>query len=111
MKRLALLAATLTLAGCGTPIAVDGQTADGEQFTGTLTAEGREFGPLEIRNASGVVCTGTWQFDTDQRGSATLSCSDGRTGSAELSSLEVPGKMSGMLGGKLFRGTYERLPI
>jgi hypothetical protein len=111
MKRTILLAALLALGGCGTPIPFDGQTADGERFSGTLTAEGRERGPLEMRNADGVTCTGSWQLDTDLRGAAFLMCSDGRTGTAELSSLETPGKMRGMLGGRPFKGTYERSPF
>lgn len=101
----------LVLGGCGQSIPTGGQAFSGEEFTGTLTALGRESGPLEIRNAGGVACHGTWQLAPDSRGAAFMTCSDGRTGTAGLSLLSAPGTMTGMLGGKPFKGTVERSPF
>lgn len=98
----------LLLGACGTASSISGHTSDGEQFTGELTARGGNYGPLEIRNNGGVSCTGIWQLDQDHAGSMSVTCSDGRTGTTELSAGDSVGTMKGMLGGKPFAGTFER---
>lgn len=110
MKAWFLIGA-LTLGGCGSSIPMRGETADGEQFVGSLTTQGRTYGPIDMRNGSGVVCRGMWQLDSQNAGSASFTCADGRSGTAELSAVEVSGTMKGMLGGKPFTGIFERLPL
>jgi hypothetical protein len=86
--------------------------SDGEQFIGSLTARGRDYGPIDMRNSSGVECNGIWQLDSQSSGSASFTCTDGRTGTAELSVGDAAaGTMRGMLGGKPFAGTFERSPL
>ncbi len=110
MKAL-LFVGMLFLAGCGTAIPMGGETAEGEQFVGSLTGRGRDYGPIDMRNNSGVECNGLWQFDSQGSGSASFTCSDGRSGTAELSAVEASGTLKGMLGGKPFAGTFERSPL
>ena len=110
MKSL-LVVGLLLLAGCGSAVPMGGQTAEDEQFTGALTARGLGYGPAEMRTSAGVDCSGMWQLDSQNAGSATFTCSDGRTGSVELSSGDAAGTMKGMLGGKPFTGTFERSPL
>jgi len=102
------LPALLILGACGTTVPVNGSTSEGEQFTGELTARGLNYGPLEIRNTAGVSCRGIWQLDQDHAGSMSVTCSDGRTGTTELSAGDSLGTMKGMLGGKPFAGTFEK---
>ena len=66
---------------------------------------------MDMRNGGGVECSGTWQLDTQNSGSVTFACSDGRSGSAELLESGASGTMKGMLGGKPFAGTFERSPL
>lgn len=110
MKSLLSVALLLLVGGCGIATSMGGQTSDGEQFVGSLTGHGRDYGPLDMRNGSGVECNGIWQLDQQGTGSVSLSCSDGRTGTAELSAGETVGTMKGMLGGKPFAGTFQRSP-
>lgn len=110
LRNSASFAGFLFLCGCGTDIPIEGQTSDEERFSGALTTRGRDYGPLEMRNGDGISCDGTWQIDPDRRGATFLRCSDGRTGTAELSAEGSGGVMKGMLGGQRFRGTVERLP-
>lgn len=109
-RKWACFAGFLFLCGCGTDIPIAAQTSDGERFAGALTTRGRDYGPLEMRNEGGISCSGTWQVDADRRGATFLQCSDGRTGTAELSAEGSGGVMKGMLGGERFQGTVERLP-
>ena len=106
-----LLMGLLFLAGCGSDIPMGGETMEGERFVGSLATRGRDYGPLELRNGSGVECNGTWQLDSQRSGSATFTCSDGRSGTAELAAGETSGTMKGMLGGKPFAATFERSPL
>lgn len=111
MKSL-LFVGMLVLSGCGSAIPMGGEAADGEQFIGSLTARGRDYGPIDMRNSSGVECNGIWQLDSQSSGSASFTCTDGRTGTAELSVGDAgAGRMKGMLGGKPFAGTFERSPL
>ena len=106
-----LLMGMLFLAGCGSGISMGGETLEGERFVGSLTTRGRDYGPLDMRNSSGVECSGTWQLDAQRSGSATFTCSDGRSGTAELAAGEASGTVKGMLGGKPFAATFERSPL
>lgn len=111
MKAL-LIVGLLVLGGCGTAIPMGGETLEGERFAGALTARGRDYGPMDMRNSSGVDCNGIWHLDSQSSGSASFTCSDGRTGTAELSAADAAvGTMKGMLGGKPFAGTFERSPL
>lgn len=110
MKAL-LFVGMLLLSGCGSAVPMGGETAGGERFVGSLTARGLEYGPMDMRNDSGVECNGIWQLDAQSSGSATFTCSDGRSGSAELSAGDASGTMRGMLDGKPFSGTFERSPL
>lgn len=109
MRRLSCSLALLSLAACSGTVPVSGETADGERFTGTFSTrtDGRDGGTAELRSDKGVTCDGRWTLDQDRSGSTIVACDDGRTGTAELSTRETPGTMKGMLGGKLFKGTFE----
>lgn len=109
MKSL-LFVGMLLLSGCGSTIPMGGETAEGERFLGSLTTRGRDYGPMDMRNDSGVECSGTWLFDAQNSGSASFSCSDGRSGTVELTAADASGTMRGMLDGKPFAGTFERPP-
>lgn len=106
-----LFVGLLLLSGCGSTIAMGGETGEGERFVGSLTTHGRDYGPVDMRNGGGVECNGIWQLDSQSSGSASSRCSDGRTGTAELSARDAAGTMKGMLGGRPFAGTFERLPL
>lgn len=99
------------LSGCGSVIPMGGETAEGERFVGSLTVRGLDYGPMDMRNDSGVECNGIWQLDSQNSGSVSFTCSDGRSGTAELTAVEVSGSMKGMLDGKPFAGTFERPPL
>jgi hypothetical protein len=101
----------LLLSGCSSDIPMGGSAGEGERFVGSLTTRGRDYGPMDMRNSSGVECSGTWQLDSQRSGSASFTCNDGRTGTAELSASDASGTMKGMLGGKPFAGTFERSPL
>lgn len=105
--RSLLFVGMLLLGGCGSAIPMGGETAEGERFVGSLTTRGRDYGPMEMRNERGVECSGIWLFDVQSSGSASFTCSDGRSGTAELTA----GTMKGMLDGKPFIGTFERSPF
>lgn len=109
--RSLLFVGMLLLSGCGSAIQMSGQTVEGERFVGSLTTRGRDYSPLDMRNVSGVECSGTWLFDAPNSGSASFSCSDGRSGTAEFTAAEASGTMKGMLDGKPFSGTFERSPL
>ncbi|WP_422000413.1 hypothetical protein [Reyranella sp.] len=108
---VALMVAVLSLAACGT-VPVTGETPDGERFAGTFgyPGDGRGGGPFELRSDRGAVCAGRWQLDDDGAGATFLTCEDGRSGTAELSTRSAPGTLRGMLGGKPFIGTFEQPP-
>ena len=100
--------AFLVLAGCSGTAPVSGETADGEQFSGTFTRRTNGLGSaLALRSDRGAVCEGQWQLDERSTGSVVIVCTDGRTGTAELWAREGTGVMKGMLGGLPFRGTFE----
>lgn len=101
----------LLLGGCGTVVSMGAQTSDGEQFVGSLTGQGRDYGPIDMRNSSGVECSGIWHMDPQGTGSVSLNCSDGRTGTAELTADDAAGTMKGLLGDKPFSGTFQRSPL
>lgn len=109
MRKLFYSVALLALGGCTGTVPVTGETADGEKFTGTFStpADGRGGGALALSGDKGAACDGRWQLDADRAGSIVITCDDGRTGTAELSVRETPGTMRGMLGGKLFKGTFD----
>lgn len=100
----------LLLGACGIAVPMHGETHDGERFIGVLMNRGRDYGPLELRNDRGVTCEGTWVFSSSASGSATFTCSDGRSGSVEFASTGAAGTLKGMLDGKPFSGTFQRLP-
>lgn len=111
MKSL-LFVGMLLLSGCGSAIPMGSEAADGERFVGSLTARGRDYGPIDMRTSSGVECNGIWQLDSHRSGSTSFTCTDGRTGTAELSVGDAAaGTMKGMLGGKPFAGSFERSPL
>ncbi|MBN9514786.1 MAG: hypothetical protein J0H97_15375 [Alphaproteobacteria bacterium] len=109
MKKLFYSVALLSLGACSGTVPVSGETADGERFNGTFSTpgDGRGGGALSLRGDKGVACDGRWQLDEDRAGAVFITCDDGRTGTAELSTNETPGTMRGMLGGKLFKGTFD----
>ncbi len=109
MRMILCSVALLALGGCTATVPVAGETADGEKFTGTFSTpgDGRGGGALALSGDKGAVCDGRWQLDADRLGSIVVVCEDGRTGTAELSARETPGTMRGMLGGKLFKGTFD----
>lgn len=108
MKRLLLVIVLLSAGGCSGEVPASGETIDGEKFSGTF---GRRTdgagGTVALSRDKGAVCEGRWHLDAEHTGSAVLTCSDGRTGTAELSAGQASGTMKGMLGGKPFAGTFE----
>lgn len=109
--RSLLFVGIFLLGGCGSAIPMGGETADGERFVGSLTSRGRDYGPMDMRNDRGVECNGIWQFTAQGSGSASFSCSDGRSGTVELTTVDASGTMRGMLDGKPFAGTFEQPPL
>lgn len=109
MKRLLPVIALLSLAGCSGNVPASGETIDGEKFSGTLSRRTDGVGGVVVLTSDrGATCSGRWHLDEDHTGSVTIACSDGRTGTAELSPGQASsGTMKGMLGGKPFEGTYE----
>lgn len=109
MKQLLVCTiASLALAACSGTVPISGETADGEQFSGTLTRRTNGLGStLALRSDKGAVCEGQWQLDERSTGSVVIVCTDGRTGTAELWAHEGAGMMKGMLGGLPFRGSFE----
>lgn len=101
----------LLLGACGSAVPMGGETTEGERFVGSLTTRGRDYGPMDMRNDSGVACSGTWLLASRNSGSVSFTCSDGRSGTAELTAVEASGTMKGMLDGKPFAGTFERPPL
>lgn len=108
MRRLLCGIALLSLAGCSGVVPASGETADGEKFSGTFSRRTDGIGgTVALTSDKGTICDGRWQFDQDQTGSVVVTCSDGRTGTAELSARQPKGTMKGMLGGKRFEGTFD----
>lgn len=98
----------LTVAACSSTAPVAGETADGEQFSGTLTRRTNGLGSaVALKSDKGASCEGQWQLDEHSTGSLIILCKDGRTGTAELSAQEGKGTMKGMLGGLPFKGNFE----
>lgn len=109
MRRLLICAmAFLALAGCSGTVPVSGETADGEQFSGTFTRRTNGLGSaVALRSDKGAVCEGQWSLDERSTGSVVIVCDDGRTGTAELTGHGGSGTMKGMLGGLPFKGIFE----
>ena len=108
MRRLTYAFALLALTGCSGTVPASGETSDGETFTGTFSRRSDGIGGVVLlRSDKGASCEGRWTLAADQTGSAVVVCSDGRTGTAELSAQEANGTMKGMLGGKPFKGTFQ----
>lgn len=107
MRQLIGMIALLSLAGCSGRVPALGETSDGEKFTGMFDRRADGLGgAVTLISDRGVNCNGRWYLDEDQTGSAVITCSDGRTGTAELSVQQANGSMTGMLGGKPFKGTF-----
>lgn len=98
----------LSLAGCSGTVPASGETSDGERLAGTFSRRSDGIGGVIVLSSDkGATCDGRWHLDDDYSGSAVLTCSDGRTGTAELTVEPTVGSMKGMLGGKLFKGTFQ----
>ncbi len=98
----------LSLVGCSGAVPASGGTSDGEQFTGTFTKRSYGMaGVVKLSSNRGSACEGRWHLDEEYTGSASMTCSDGRTGTVELSVQSESGTMKGMLGGKPFKGTFQ----
>lgn len=108
MKGLLVVVVLLLATACSGTVPVSGETSDGERFAGTFNrrTDGNG-GTVALGSDKGTICEGRWHLDEDRTGSAVLTCSDGRTGTAELSASQPAGTMKGMLGGKRFDGTFE----
>lgn len=109
MRRLICSVAMLiSVAGCSGTVPASGETVDGEKFSGTFSrrTDGID-GVVALTSDQGATCNGRWHLDEDRRGSITVTCSDGRTGTAELNSDYPNGTIRGMLGGKRFEGAFE----
>ena len=108
MKRLLPIIVLLAATGCSGNVPASGETIDGEKFSGTFSRRTDGVGgAVALSSDKGAVCEGRWHLDAEHTGSAVLTCSDGRTGTAELSAQQASGTMKGMLGGKPFAGTFE----
>ena len=98
----------LSLVGCAGTVPASGSTSDGEQFTGSFSKRSDGIaGVVKLNNDRGTACEGRWHLDEEYTGSASMTCSDGRTGTVELSVQSESGTMKGMLGGKPFKGTFQ----
>ncbi|WP_422035572.1 hypothetical protein [Reyranella sp.] len=108
MKRLFCGLTLLLLAGCSGTVPVTGQTVDGETFSGTFSRRTDGLGgAVALQSSGGVICDGRWHLDEKKTGSVAVTCSDGRTGTAELTARPIGGTMKGMLGGKYFEGQFD----
>lgn len=108
MKYLVTIITLLALAGCAAGgVPASGETADGEKFTGTFSRwTDTSGGTVTLQSEKGAQCEGRWLLD-GSTGSTIVTCSDGRTGTAELSMEQSGGTMKGMLDGKYFEGVFE----
>lgn len=103
--RRALAALALAgLAGCGSlTVPVTGESATGERFAGTATAEISGKGSFQAATAGGVTCGGTYNaLDASRRISVPFSCSDGRSGIVDVT--RDPGGVSGVGSGAFSDG-------
>jgi hypothetical protein len=108
MRRLICVLVLLSLSACSGTVPASGETSDGETFSGTFSRRSDGIGGvIALRSDKGASCEGRWHLDEDQTGSAVMTCSDGRTGTAELSARQANGTMKGMLGGQPFSGTFQ----
>lgn len=108
MRRAICCTLLLASAGCSGTVPASGNTSDGEQFTGTFSRRSDGIGGvLTLSSDRGAACEGRWHLDDDQTGSAVMTCSDGRTGTVELTAETADGTMKGMLGGKPFKGVFQ----
>ena len=102
--RLICVLVLLSVSACSGTVPASGKTSDGETFSGTFSRRSDGIGGvIALRSYKGPSCEGRWNLDEDQTGSAVMTCSDGRTGTAEISNRI----MRGMLGGKPFSGTFQ----
>lgn len=113
MRRvLTLLAVLGAVAGCAANYPVTGSTAGGEQFRGVfrMAADGGPTGDMEMTSPR-TRCVGRYQFGDHLAATVLLTCEDGRSGVADLSSQAKPWTMKGKLGGQPFTAvvTPERL--
>lgn len=102
--RSSIAAACLLLAGCGSiSVPASGVTATGQSFTGSATVKINGEGVFELVSIAGVKCGGAYNaMDKSPAMSITFSCSDGRTGTADV--IRNPDGMSGSGSGVLSDG-------
>jgi hypothetical protein len=109
VKRIAatLLGITVALSGCSTTQSAKGQVADGsETFTGSATAHGSHRGSIKLTSSRGRLCTGNFEYVSDQEGKGMFNCSDLESGPFTfVSTGGMHGTGSGTLGGKPFTFT------
>lgn len=104
-RRLLLcLPLTLSLAGCGGTYYKMHGVVDGDQevFNGTFVRRFNGVGEFQIRSTKGRTCTGEMPFEGKTRARGTIKCSDGQTGTAELTTDGEQGNGSGTIGGRPF---------
>ena len=106
-KMFCALAVLSMVSGCGTTypvVAISKET--GEKFFGTATSVAGGTSRVELQNAKGVKCSGTYKasivFDYTTGGSTsgTFTCSDGRSGRYVTTGTAIGGQGQGTVDGK-----------
>ena len=73
-----------------------------ETFTGMATVHFFGDGNLTLRTNKGVTCTGDFVHKSQNKGSGTVTCEDGRLGSFEFVTAGFSGTGAGMIGNEHF---------
>jgi len=73
-----------------------------ETFTGKATVQFWGDGNLTLTTNNGVTCTGDFVHTSQQKGSGTVTCEDGRLGSFEFVTAGFSGTGAGMIGSEHF---------
>lgn len=73
-----------------------------ETFTGKATVHFLGDGNLTLTTNKGVTCTGDFVHASQQKGSGTVACEDGRLGSFEFVTAGFSGTGAGMIGSEHF---------
>lgn len=90
----------LLVGGCAMTIPLHGQDHAGKPVTGTATNFHGDVtgGTFALKLASGVSCSGVYRYTVGGKGTAPLTCTDGRTGVVDFVSDGFRGSAQGVIG-------------
>jgi hypothetical protein len=98
-------------AGCDSSIQMKGAVDDGEEITGIAIATGAwdVSGTVQLISNRGANCVGRFVYEglAGPNGKMTFTCSDGRTGEANMAGLN-DGNAQGLIAGKPFKLKWGR---